>query len=86
MTKSTGKKRQPAPATTFPEASDTLHEQNGRLWIPLRGEWRDVTGKPEEIVAKTSSATSTTITATPSPRWTKNGGPCTGTGARAPMS
>ena len=50
MTKSTGKKRQPAPATTFPEASDTLHEQNGRLWIPLRGEWRDVTGNPEEIV------------------------------------
>ena len=40
----------PAPATPFPEASDALHEQNGRLWIPLRGEWRDVTGKPEEKV------------------------------------
>ena len=50
MTKSIGKKPQPEPATTFPEASDTLHEQNGRLWIPLRGEWRDVTGKPEEKV------------------------------------
>lgn len=50
MTKSTGKQPQPAPATAFPEAPDTLHEQNGRLWIPLRGEWRDVTDKPEEKV------------------------------------
>ena len=50
MTKSTGKNPRPAPATAFPEAPDTLHEQNGRLWIPLRGEWRDVTDKPEERV------------------------------------
>ena len=50
MTKSTGKKSQSAPATPFPKASDALHEQNGHLWIPLRDEWRDVTGKPEEVV------------------------------------
>ena len=50
MTKCTGKKPEAAPATTFPEAPDTLHEQNGHLWIPLRGKWRDVTGKPEEKV------------------------------------
>ncbi len=50
MTKGTGKQPQPAPATAFPEAPDTLHEQNSHLWIPLRGEWRDVTDKPEEKV------------------------------------
>ena len=50
MAKKTRKKPQSAPATPFPAPSDALHEQNGRLWIPLRDEWRDVTGKPEEIV------------------------------------
>ena len=50
MTKRTGKKPKVAPATTFPETSDTLHEQSGHLWIPLRSEWLNVTGKPEEKV------------------------------------
>ena len=39
-----------APATPFPTASETLHREGDRLWIPLRQEWRDVAGKPEEIV------------------------------------
>ena len=39
-----------APETPFPAASDTLHERGDRLWIPLRQEWRDVAGKPEETV------------------------------------
>lgn len=50
MAKSTGKKPRLAPATPFPEESNALHQQNGRLWIPLRDEWRDVTDKPEEVV------------------------------------
>ena len=50
MAKSIRQKSLLAPATPYPEAPDALHEQNGRLWLPLRGEWRDVTGKPEEIV------------------------------------
>ena len=50
MAKSTEKKPQSAPTTPFPVAPDALHKQNDRFWIPLRGEWRDVTGKPEEIV------------------------------------
>ena len=39
-----------APATPFPAAPDTLHRKGDRLWIPLRQEWRDVAGKPEEAV------------------------------------
>ena len=50
MKKRTGIKPKSTPAATFPEEPDTLHEQNGYLWIPLRGEWRDLTGKPEEKV------------------------------------
>ena len=38
------------PATPFPAAADTLHEQGNWLWLPLRNEWRDMTGKPEECV------------------------------------
>ena len=50
MAKKIRQKAQSGPATPFPEASDALHEKNGRFWLPLRGEWRDVTGKPEETV------------------------------------
>ena len=39
-----------APATPFPPASETLHRKGDWLWIPLRQEWRDVAGKPEETV------------------------------------
>ena len=39
-----------APATPFPAAPETLHREGDRLWTPLRQEWRDVAGKPEEIV------------------------------------
>lgn len=38
------------PGTPFPAAPNELHWDNGRLWIPLRNEWRDVTNKPEEVV------------------------------------
>ena len=45
---STGRKPEAAPATPFPAAAETLHAEGDWLWIPLRGEWRDVSGKPEE--------------------------------------
>lgn len=38
------------PATPFPVSIDRLYQEGSWLWIPLRGEWRDVTAKPEEIV------------------------------------
>ena len=50
MARSNGKNPQSAPATPFPAASNELHEQDGRVWIPLCDEWRDVTSKPEEVV------------------------------------
>ncbi len=37
------------PATPLPADADRLHEQGNWLWIPLCNEWRDVTGKPEEV-------------------------------------
>ena len=43
-------KPEAAPATPFPATPDTLHRKGDRLWIPLRQEWRDVAGKPEEAV------------------------------------
>ena len=39
-----------APATPFPSEPETLHEHGSWLWIPLRGEWRNVATKPEEVV------------------------------------
>ena len=36
MTKSTGKNPSSEPAAPFPKAPDTLHELEGRLWIPQR--------------------------------------------------
>ena len=41
-----------APATPFPAASEALHRKGDRLWIPLRQEWRDVAGKPEETTGE----------------------------------
>lgn len=38
------------PATPFPAAADSVHQENNWLWIPLRREWREVTAKPEESV------------------------------------
>ena len=50
MTKNIGRKPKTAPATPFPAAPNKLHEHGGWLWIPLRDEWRNVAGKPEETV------------------------------------
>ncbi len=50
MAKSTRSKPKDPPATPFPQEPEKLHEQGDWLWIPLRGEWRHVTGKPEETV------------------------------------
>jgi type I restriction enzyme M protein len=47
------KKPKASPATPFPTAPDTLHQEGRWLWVPLRGEWRDVLAKPEEIVRQT---------------------------------
>ena len=38
------------PSLPFPSAPEALHQEDCWLWIPLRKEWRDVSGKPEEIV------------------------------------
>ena len=38
------------PETPFPAEPGKLHERGKWLWIPLRGEWRDVSDKPEETV------------------------------------
>jgi type I restriction enzyme M protein len=47
----TGAKKPKAnPATAFPPSPETLHQEGNSLWLPLRGEWRDVSAKPEEIV------------------------------------
>jgi type I restriction enzyme M protein len=49
MTKVHAKKPK-APAKPFPTEPDTLHREGDWVWIPLKGEWRIATGKPEEIV------------------------------------
>jgi hypothetical protein len=41
------------PLTPFATAPDSLHREGNWLWIPVRGEWRDVAAKPEEIVRQT---------------------------------
>ena len=38
------------PTAPFPLEPETLHERGSWIWIPLRGEWRDVASKPEEVV------------------------------------
>lgn len=44
------KKPKTAPATSWPGTPDTLHQDGSWIWIPLKSEWRDSTGKPEELV------------------------------------
>ncbi|MFN7026614.1 MAG: N-6 DNA methylase [Pseudorhizobium sp.] len=41
-------KKPAAPANSFPD--EGLHRAGSLLWVPLKHEWRDVTGKPEEEV------------------------------------
>ncbi|MDE0330565.1 MAG: N-6 DNA methylase [Nitrospinae bacterium] len=50
MAKNIEQKPSTAPDTSFPEASEELHEKGNQLWIPLRDEWRNVADKPEETV------------------------------------
>lgn len=50
MAKTTTKKPKATPSTPFPTDPEKLHQEGKWLWIPLRSDWRDVTGKPEEIV------------------------------------
>ena len=50
MAKNIRRNPKTAPTKPFPAAPNKLHEQGGWLWIPLRDKWRDVAGKPEEIV------------------------------------
>ena len=47
------KKPKASPPIPFPTAPDALHRERNWLWIPLRGEWREVSSKPEEIVRQT---------------------------------
>lgn len=44
------KKPKAAPATPWPAAPDAIHQEGTWIWLPLKGEWRDSTGKPEELV------------------------------------
>jgi type I restriction enzyme M protein len=41
------------PSTPYPTAAESLHREGNWLWVPLRGEWRNVAAKPEEIVRQT---------------------------------
>ena len=50
MPKNPGKKLKAAPVGAFPLPSEQPEGPGDWLWIPLRNEWRDVTGKPEEVV------------------------------------
>jgi type I restriction enzyme M protein len=45
-----GKKPKTIPLTAWPAAPESLHQQGSWIWIPLKEEWRDITGKPEELV------------------------------------
>ncbi|MEX2648380.1 MAG: type I restriction enzyme HsdR N-terminal domain-containing protein [Alphaproteobacteria bacterium] len=44
------KKPKGTPKSPFPAEPDSLHQDGNWLWIPLRNVWRDIVGKPEEIV------------------------------------
>lgn len=44
------KKPKTVPATPWPAAPDAIHQEGTWIWLPLKGEWRDSTGKPEELV------------------------------------
>jgi len=50
MVKTASKKPTAAPTAPFPADADALHQEGNWLWIPLRNEWRDISGKPEETV------------------------------------
>lgn len=39
-----------APTTPWPATPDSIHQEGRWIWLPLKGEWRDSTGKPEELV------------------------------------
>ena len=39
-----------APTTPWPATPETLHTDGDWIWIPLKSEWRDSTGKSEELV------------------------------------
>jgi type I restriction enzyme M protein len=45
-----GGKPTTAPATPFKDGPDPLHRLGNWLWVPLKGEWRDVAERPEEVV------------------------------------
>ncbi|MEZ5875595.1 MAG: N-6 DNA methylase [Hyphomicrobiales bacterium] len=45
-----GKRPAVKPATPWPADPEKLHQEGSRIWIPLKGQWRDSTGKPEEVV------------------------------------
>lgn len=38
------------PATPWPSDPEKLHQEGSWIWLPLKGEWRDSRGKPEELV------------------------------------
>lgn len=44
------RKPKTAPSTPWPTEPGTLHMNGSWIWLPLKNEWRDSTGKPEELV------------------------------------
>lgn len=44
------KKPKTAPPTPWPATPETIHQEGTWIWLPLKAEWRDSTGKPEELV------------------------------------
>ena len=50
MAKKTERKSGTAPATRSPASSSPPKGPGDWVWMHLHGEWRDVTGKPEERV------------------------------------
>jgi type I restriction enzyme M protein len=50
MPTSTTKKPKNIPIKPWPDDEGTLHRSGDWVWIPLKGEWRDCAGKPEELV------------------------------------
>ena len=50
MAKKTRRKSTTVPETRLPAPSNRPEGPGDWLWIPLRNEWRDVTGRPEELV------------------------------------
>lgn len=50
MAKVASKKPKSIPPTAWPSPPDTLHQEGTWIWLPLKNEWRDSAGKPEELV------------------------------------